>query len=193
MSDETYIRKMMAQQEIRIKNLNAYVKKGVVIVDPLTTFIAKGVKIGKGTTVFPMTVIEEDVRIGKNCSIGPFARIRKHVVLHDDVTIGNFVEVNRSVMANGAKAKHLTYLGDAFVGSKANIGAGTIVANYDGKEKHQTVIKEGAFIGSGSIIVAPVTVGSNAMTGAGSVVTRYHDVPDNAVVVGIPAKIFKRK
>jgi len=99
MARETCIQKLLAQQEIRIKNLNAYVKKGVVIVDPLTTFIADGVKIGKGTTIFPMTVIEEDVMIGKNCQIGPFARIRKHVSLHDEVTVGNFVEVNRSVMA----------------------------------------------------------------------------------------------
>ncbi|HOW42762.1 MAG TPA: DapH/DapD/GlmU-related protein [Candidatus Omnitrophota bacterium] len=186
------IAELSKRDEDRFKRLYELIAKGVDIVDPFTTFIAEGVKIGKGTTIYPLTVIEEDVIIGKNCKIGPFARIRPHVRLKDEVVVGNFVEVNRSTMEKGAKAKHLTYLGDTTVGEKANIGAGTIVANYDGKEKHKTLVKKGAFIGSGSILVAPVTVGRNAMTGAGAVVTRNHNVPDNCVVVGIPARVFKK-
>lgn len=167
--------------------------KGVTIVDPRTTYIAEGVKIGSGTVIEPLTVIEADVVIGKNCHIGPFARIRKGVTLKDEVVIGNFVEVNRSILEKGAKAKHLTYLGDAHVGKKVNIGCGTIVANYDGKNKHKTTIKEGAFVGSGSILVAPVTVGRRAMTGAGAVVTRNHNVKDGQVVIGIPARPLTKK
>ena len=192
MNKSEVIASVTTRDESRFKRLYDLIAKGVDIVDPFTTFIAEGVKIGKGTKIYPLTVIEEDVVIGKNCKIGPFARIRPHVRLKDEVVVGNFVEVNRSTMNKGAKAKHLTYLGDTTVGEKANIGAGTIVANYDGKEKHKTLIKKGAFVGSGSILVAPVTVGRNAMTGAGAVVTRNHNVPDGAVVVGIPAKIFRK-
>lgn len=192
MNKSEAIAALSKRDEERFKRLYGFIVKGVEIVDPFTTFVAEGVKIGKGTIVYPLTVIEEDVVIGKNCKIGPFARIRPHVRIKDEVVVGNFVEVNRSIMEKGAKAKHLTYLGDTTVGEKANIGAGTIVANYDGKEKHKTLIKSKAFIGSGSILVAPVTVGANAMTGAGAVVTRHHNVPDNCVVVGIPARVFKK-
>ena len=174
----------------RFKRLYRFISQGVIIIDPLTTYIADNVKIGKGTVIFPLTVIESDVRIGKNCSIGPFARIRKDTRLKDSVSIGNFVEVVRSTISKGSKAKHLTYLGDTFVEEKVNIGAGTIVANYDGKEKHKTHIKKGAFIGSGSILVAPVKIGKRAITGAGAVVTKNHNVPDGTVVIGVPAKVL---
>lgn len=176
----------------RMRMFQAYEHKGVTIVDPATTYIGQNVRIGAGTVIHPLTVIEDGSRIGKGCSIGPFARIRKGVVLKDEVTIGNFVEVVRSVISSRSKVKHLTYLGDALVEEDVNIGAGTIVANYDGKVKSQTRIKKKAFIGSGSILVAPVTVGKESMTGAGAVVTKKHDVPDKAVVVGIPARVFKR-
>jgi len=166
--------------------------KGVTIIDPLTTYIAENVRIGSGTTIYPLTVIESDVIIGRNCSIGPYARIRKEVIIKDEVTVGNFVEVVRSTISNKSKVKHLAYLGDTFVEEKVNIGAGSIVANYNGKEKHKTRIKKGAFIGSGSILVAPVKIGKSAITGAGSVVTKNKNVPDHAVVVGVPARIFKR-
>jgi len=187
------IEEMMKLDEERFIRLYAFMKKGVTIVDPFTTHIAANVKIGKGTTIHPLSYIEEDVVIGKNCSIGPFARVRAHSRLEDHVTVGNFVEVNRSTIGKNSKAKHLTYLGDTTIGENVNIGCGTIVANYDGKVKSKTVIKNGAFIGSGSILVAPLTVGKNAMTGAGAVVTRNHNVPDNSVVIGIPAKIFKKR
>jgi len=101
--------------------------------------------------------------------------------------IGNFVETKNAHLGEGAKSKHLTYLGDVEIGAKSNIGCGTITANYDGKNKHKTVIGENAFIGSGSILVAPVNVGDNATVGAGAVVTANHDVPAGESVVGVPA------
>lgn len=166
------------------------ISKGVKIIDPLTTYIADNVKIGKGTVIYPLTYIESDVYIGKGCSIGPFCRLRSGTKLKDKVSIGNFVEVVRSTISKGSKAKHLTYLGDTDVEEDVNIGAGTIIANYDGKEKNKTRIKKGAFIGSGSILVAPVRIGRNAITGAGAVVTKNRNVPDNTVVIGIPAKVL---
>jgi bifunctional UDP-N-acetylglucosamine pyrophosphorylase / glucosamine-1-phosphate N-acetyltransferase len=187
------IEELMKLDEARFKRIYDFMAKGVHIEDPVTTHIAANVKIGKGTIIHALSFIEEDVVIGRNCQIGPFARIRKHSRLKDNVCVGNFVEVNRTTMAKGSKAKHLTYLGDTAVGESANIGAGTIVANYDGKTKSKTIIKSGAFIGSGSILVAPVTIGRKSMTGAGSVVTKNHNVPDGKVVVGIPARILKKK
>lgn len=186
------IDEMINKDKERLTRLYKFISQGVKVLDPLTTHIAQNVRIGKGTTIYPLTIIEGDVRIGKDCEVGPFARIRKHVRIKDEVIVGNFVEVNRSTISRGSKVKHLTYLGDTFIEEKVNVGAGTIVANYDGKGKHKTRIKKGAFIGSGSILVAPVKIGRQAMTGAGAVVTRNHNVPDKTVVVGIPAKIFKK-
>jgi len=183
---------LIKNNEARLARLERFIAKGVVIIDPLTTYIADNVRIGKGTVIHPLTVIESDVRIGKNCSIGPFARIRKEVRIKDTASVGNFVEVVRSTIGKGSKAKHLTYLGDTSVDNNVNIGAGTIIANYDGKEKHRTHIKDRAFIGCGSILVAPVTIGKEAVTGAGCVVTRNHNVPDKSVVIGIPARIMKK-
>lgn len=186
------INDLIKQDEKRFKRVYKFMSNGVIIIDPLTTYIAEDVKIGKGTIIYPLTVIESNVTIGKNCCIGPFARIRKEVKIKDTAAIGNFVEVVRSTISKGSKAKHLTYLGDTFVEENVNIGAGTIVANYDGKEKHKTHIKKGAFIGCGSILIAPLRVGKNAITGAGAVVTKRTHVPNNAVVVGIPARIIKK-
>ncbi|RKY31470.1 MAG: hypothetical protein DRP68_04925 [Candidatus Omnitrophota bacterium] len=185
--DEFYLKRAT-----QLKRNFSLMRRGVNIIDPFTTYIGDNVKIGKGTTIYPLTVIEEGVRIGKECSIGPFTRLRKGTHIKDNVVIGNFVEVVRSTVSKGSKAKHLTYLGDTFVEENVNIGAGTIVANYDGKEKHKTKVKKGAFIGSGTILVAPVKVGKSAVTGAGAVVTKNHNIPDNTVVVGVPARIFKK-
>ncbi|MDP7035876.1 MAG: NTP transferase domain-containing protein [Planctomycetota bacterium] len=162
--------------------------QGVTIVDPDNTRIEEGVEIGADTVIHPFTVIRRDARIGSGCSVGPFAQIHPEVVLEDGVDIGNFVEVKRSYISAGAKAKHLAYLGDAEVGPKANIGAGTIVANYDGKSKHPTRIGAGAFIGSGSVLVAPVEIGPRSTVGAGAVVLARRDVPEDGVVVGVPAR-----
>lgn len=177
----------------RLSRLEKHLKKGVIIIDPLTTYIGEKVTIGKGTVIEPLTVIEDGVKIGKSCRIGPFARLRKGTILADEVVIGNFVEVNRSKLGKKTKAKHLTYLGDAEIKQKVNIGAGTIIANYDGCQKHKTVIENEVFIGSGTILVAPVKVGRKAMTGAGAVVTKNHNVPAGEVVVGIPARLFKKQ
>ena len=167
--------------------------EGVTIQDPASTMIYPGVKIGKDTTIYSNTVIESDVEIGRKCLIGPFARIRPHVSIGDNVEIGNFVEINRTKIGDDTKIKHHTYLGDAIVGKRVNIGAGTITANYDGKSKNTTVIGDGAFVGVGAILIAPVSVGSRATVGAGSVVPKNHDVPKGAIVIGVPARIYKNR
>ncbi|OGW81791.1 MAG: hypothetical protein A3C47_07420 [Omnitrophica bacterium RIFCSPHIGHO2_02_FULL_51_18] len=174
----------LMQKEI----LETLVEKGVLIRDPRTTVIDADVKIGGGSTILPNTVIEEGSRIGKGCRIGPFARVRGRSRIEDGAVIGNFVEVVRSTVGRGSNIKHLSYIGDAEIGRGVNIGAGTITANYDGKKKHKTVIKDKAQIGSGTILIAPVTVGRMAKTGAGSVVTKGTRIKDGAVVAGVPAK-----
>jgi bifunctional UDP-N-acetylglucosamine pyrophosphorylase/glucosamine-1-phosphate N-acetyltransferase len=110
--------------------------------------------------------------VGAGCRIGPFARFRPGAVLADEVHIGNFVEVKKSRIKRGAKANHLSYIGDATVGERVNVGAGTICCNYDGANKWPTEIGDGAFIGSGTMLVAPVSIGANATIGAGSTITR---------------------
>ena len=170
------------------RNLLHHMEECVVFEDPGSTFIECGVEIGQGTRILPFTVIRQGVRIGADCMVGPFAHLRAGTFLEDGAEVGNFVESKNATLGEGAKAKHLSYLGDCVVGSKANIGCGTITANYDGKEKHQTVIGDRAFIGSGTVLVAPVKVGAGARTGAGAIVIRGRDVPDGATVVGVPAK-----
>nr|WP_314488938.1 bifunctional UDP-N-acetylglucosamine diphosphorylase/glucosamine-1-phosphate N-acetyltransferase GlmU [uncultured Kingella sp.] len=128
-------------------------------------------KIAAGTRIAPFSHLE-DCTIGANAHIGPFARLRPNAVLADDVHIGNFVEVKNSQIGRGSKANHLSYIGDAQVGEKTNIGAGTITANYDGVNKHQTTIGNEVRIGSNNVLVAPVTIGDKATTGAGSVITK---------------------
>ena len=128
-------------------------------------------EIGDDTELFPNCVIDRAV-IGPGCQIGPFARLRPEANLHRGVHIGNFVEVKRSEIGEGSKANHLTYIGDSVVGKKVNVGAGTITCNYDGANKWRTDIGDGAFIGSGTMLVAPVQVGANATIGAGSTITQ---------------------
>ena len=113
----------------------------------------------------------ENAVVGEHCRIGPFARLRPETVLHRGVHIGNFVEIKKSEIGSGSKANHLTYVGDSRVGSDVNIGAGSITCNYDGANKWPTVIEDGAFIGSGSMLVAPVRIGAGATIGAGSTIT----------------------
>jgi bifunctional UDP-N-acetylglucosamine pyrophosphorylase/glucosamine-1-phosphate N-acetyltransferase len=133
--------------------------------------VIKDTHIGEGTELFPNCVTDQVV-IGPQCHIGPFARLRPDTKLADHVHIGNFVEVKKSQIGSGSKANHLTYIGDASVGSDVNVGAGTITVNYDGANKWQTVIKDNVFIGSGSMLIAPVTIGEGANTGAGSTITK---------------------
>lgn len=136
--------------------------------------------IGAATEVLPNCVIEETA-IGAGCRIGPFARLRPGTQLADHVHVGNFVEIKKSEIGTGSKANHLTYIGDTTVGSQVNIGAGTITCNYDGANKHQTVIGDNVFVGSNTALVAPVAVGNGATIGAGSVIT--HDVLDNELAI----------
>ena len=133
--------------------------------------VLRDCEIGADTVVHPNCVLEKSV-IGSQCSIGPFARLRPGNRLADGVHIGNFVEAKNSEIGEGSKANHLSYLGDTTVGRKVNVGAGTITCNYDGANKHRTDIGDGAFIGSGTMLVAPVSVGEQATIGAGSTITR---------------------
>jgi bifunctional UDP-N-acetylglucosamine pyrophosphorylase/glucosamine-1-phosphate N-acetyltransferase len=132
--------------------------------------VLRDCEIGAGTVIAPLSHLD-GARIGSDCSVGPFARVRPGAVLAERVHVGNFVELKNAVLGEASKANHLTYLGDATVGKGVNIGAGTITCNYDGANKYQTVIEDGAFIGSDTALVAPVTVGRDATIGAGSVIT----------------------
>ena len=162
--------------------------EGVTIVSPANTYIDGRATVGPDTIVFPFTVITGTVKIGKGCRVGPFAHLRDGTVMEDNVEVGAFVEASRSTLGSGALARHLAYLGDATVGPRANVGAGAITANFDGRTKSRTSIGADALIGSGAILIAPVNVGHGATVAAGAVVTRNHDVPDGGLVAGVPAR-----
>jgi bifunctional UDP-N-acetylglucosamine pyrophosphorylase/glucosamine-1-phosphate N-acetyltransferase len=164
-------------------------REGVTMVAPDTVWLSYDTKIGADVTIEPNVIFSTGVTvedgakilgfchfegafIGKGARIGPFARFRPGAKIGPDVHIGNFVEVKNSTLDAGAKANHLAYLGDGHVGAKANVGAGTIFCNYDGYAKHKTEIGEGAFIGSNTSLVAPVTIGAGAYIGSGSVITK---------------------
>ena len=151
-----------------------------VIIEP-NVFFGRGCKVGKGARINAMCHFTQ-AEIGPGAVVGPFARMRPGAKLGPNVHIGNFVEIKNSNLGEGAKANHLAYIGDADVGPRANIGAGTITCNYDGFDKYRTTIGAEAFIGSDTALVAPVKVGDRAYTGAGSVITK--DVPDGALAVG---------
>ena len=175
------------------------------IIDPKTTFIDEMVRIDAGTVIYPFTQILGRTKIGKNCkilasiledciignnvSIGPFSHIRAQSVIEDGAEIGNFVEIVRSKIGAQSKAKHFSYLGDVTVGKKVNIGAGTITANFDGKNKWKTEIGDQSLIGVDTSFVAPVKIGKRVKTGAGAVV--ISNLPNDSTAVGIPAKVIK--
>ncbi|MGD0316633.1 MAG: bifunctional UDP-N-acetylglucosamine diphosphorylase/glucosamine-1-phosphate N-acetyltransferase GlmU [Xanthobacteraceae bacterium] len=192
----------VAQQRLRKAALDA----GVTFVAPETVFLCADTKFGKDIVVEPYVVFGEKVtvedgavihsfshlvgaHIGKGASVGPFARLRPGTRLGDGARVGNFVEVKQAVIEAGAKAKHLSYIGDAVVGANANVGAGTITCNFDGSAKHRTTIGEGAFIGSNSALVAPVEIGARAYIGSGSVITE--DVPADALAVARGKQVIK--
>ena len=169
---------------------------GVTLQAPETTFLSADTRFGADIVIEPHVVIGRDVSIadncvikafshleganvGKNCVVGPYARLRPGTNLRENVRIGNFVETKNTTFEDGSKANHLSYLGDAEIGQKVNIGAGTITCNYDGVNKFKTTIHDGAFIGSNSALVAPITIGKDALVGAGSVITK--DVDENAL------------
>ena len=187
-----------AEQVMQAKLRKAALEAGVTMTAPETVFLAADTTFGRDVTIEPFVVFGPGVSIadgavihafsnivgasiGKNASVGPYARLRPGTVLGDNTRIGNFVEVKAATIDAGAKANHLTYIGDAHVGEGANIGAGTITCNYDGADKHRTDIGAGAFVGTNSSLVAPVKIGAGAYIGSGSVITR--DVPDDALAV----------
>ena len=158
-----------------------------VTVGPNVVF-GPGVSVADGATIHAFSHLE-GASVGPNAEVGPYARLRPGAVLGEKSKVGNFVEVKKATLGKGAKANHLTYLGDAEVGAGANVGAGTITCNYDGFLKYRTVIGEGAFVGSNSALVAPVAIGDGAIVAAGSVVTQ--DVPADALALVRPAQVAK--
>jgi bifunctional UDP-N-acetylglucosamine pyrophosphorylase/glucosamine-1-phosphate N-acetyltransferase len=192
----------VAQQRLRQKALEG----GVTLIAPETVFLSADTKFGKDVVVEPYVVFGDKVtvedgavihsfshlagaHVGKGVSVGPFARLRPGTRLGEGSRIGNFVEVKEAVIEAGAKANHLSYIGDASVGANANIGAGTITCNYDGSKKHRTEIGKDAFIGSNSALVAPVAIGEGAYVGTGSVITE--NVPPNALALARTRQTIK--
>jgi bifunctional UDP-N-acetylglucosamine pyrophosphorylase/glucosamine-1-phosphate N-acetyltransferase len=151
-----------------------------VTVEPYVVF-GPGVRVAAGSTIRAHSHLE-GADVGPACEVGPYARLRPGTVLGASAKVGNFVETKKAVLGAGAKANHLTYLGDAEIGEAANIGAGTITCNYDGYGKHRTVIGARAFIGSNSALVAPVSIGDDAIVGAGSTITADVAAGDLALV-----------
>ncbi|MDD9859994.1 MAG: bifunctional UDP-N-acetylglucosamine diphosphorylase/glucosamine-1-phosphate N-acetyltransferase GlmU [Nitrospira sp.] len=204
-----------AERVMRQRIRTRWLRKGVTMLDPETTFIDDGVTIGRDTVLYPGVTLEGNTTIGADCTIrswsrvtdsvvgkvvtiedhslmngaviedqttvGPFARLRPGTILRRRARVGNFVEVKNTEIGTDSKANHLTYLGDASIGTRVNIGAGTITCNYDGYQKHRTILEDDAFIGSGTQFIAPVTVGKGAVVGAGSTITR--DVPSDAIAL----------
>ena len=158
-----------------------------VMIEPNVVF-GPGAIVRSGALIRAFSHIE-GAEIAGGCEVGPYARLRPGAVLEQGAKVGNFVEVKNSRMGEGAKANHLSYIGDGDVGAKANIGAGTIFCNYDGFFKNRTVVGDGAFVGSNASLVAPVTIGAGAMTGSGSVITA--DVPDGALALTRPEQTIK--
>jgi bifunctional UDP-N-acetylglucosamine pyrophosphorylase/glucosamine-1-phosphate N-acetyltransferase len=191
---------LAAAEKIMQERLRAAVMAGgATLIDPGTVFLSADTKIGRDVTIGPFVYFGPDVvvedrveilsfchftgaRIKSGAIVGPFARLRPGAEIGEDAHIGNFVEVKQAKIGRGAKANHLSYIGDAEVGARANVGAGTITCNYDGFFKELTRIGEGAFIGSNTVLVAPVSVGAGAYIGAGSAIVR--DVPEDALSIG---------
>ena len=159
---------------------NVSIKSNVILQD---------VSIGDNSVIESFSHLSS-ATVGSNCNIGPYARLREGSEIGNNAKVGNFVETKKTKLGDGAKANHLAYLGDADIGDKANIGAGTITCNYDGINKHQTIIGEESFIGSNSSLVAPVNIGKGSYVGAGSVITK--DVPDEALALGRGKQVTKK-
>jgi len=179
----------MKQTDIQNKFRKKFLNQGVKMTAPETVFFSNDTKIGKNVTIEPYVIFGskvkiknnvkilafshlEGVSVDNNVSIGPYARLRPGTVLEEGAKVGNFVEIKKSRLKKNSKANHLTYIGDAIIGKKSNIGAGTITCNYDGVKKSKTIIEDGAFIGSNTSLVAPVKIGKKAIVGASSVITQ---------------------
>lgn len=185
---------MEVERIMKNQTNSSLASKGVKIIDSTSVYIESSVKFGKNVTIYPNVVIMGKTVIGDNTTIypftfikdsttkndveiGPFARLRDNALIEENAKVGNFVEVKNSTVGKESKAMHHAYLGDTKIGKKSNIGAGTITANYDGKNKHKTTIGDNVFIGSNSTLIAPVKVGKGALVAAGSTIT--NDVPAN--------------
>ncbi|MHC4945853.1 MAG: bifunctional UDP-N-acetylglucosamine diphosphorylase/glucosamine-1-phosphate N-acetyltransferase GlmU [Planctomycetota bacterium] len=178
------------RKRVQQRILASHMDNGVAIVDPDTTCIDFDVEIGKGTRILPFTVIQGKVTIGEDCSIGPFTYLRHGTELAGEVSLGSFVELKNSRLAPNVKCRHLSFIGDAAVGARTNIGAGTITANWDGKKINRTKIEDGAFIGSGTVIIAPAEIGEGSTTGAGAVITRDTRTEPGSTYIGMPARKY---
>ncbi len=195
-----------AQRRLR----NKFLRSGVKMNGPDTIYFSKDTKIGKNVTIEPYVVIGSKVKIGnnviiksfshlENCKvenkvdIGPYARIRPGSVIKEGSRVGNFVEIKKSIIGKKSKINHLTYIGDANIGKSVNVGAGTITCNFDGVNKSKTTIKDKAFIGSNSSLVAPVTIEQNSIVGAGSVITKKVKKGSLALARALQTEIKKYK
>ena len=189
MTSKNKKKRALQEKQKQEKLRNKYMEAGVTLLAPETTFLSSDTKFGHNVVINPHVVIGRNVKIGdnvevlsfthiesskieSNVKVGPFSRIRPGSTLSKGSRIGNFVEVKNSRVGEGSKINHLSYVGDAVIGKSANIGAGTITCNYDGKKKNITIIQDGAFIGSNSSLVAPVSIGKKSVIGAGSVITK---------------------
>ena len=204
--------KQLNYQKVQIKLRNKFLRSGVKLIGPDTIYFSKDTKIGKNVTIEPFVVFGSKVKIGNNVNIksfshlenckienkvevGPYARIRPGSVLKDGSKVGNFVEIKKSTIGKSSKVNHLSYIGDSKIGKSVNIGAGTITCNYDGVKKSKTNIKDNAFIGSNSSLVAPITIEQNSVVGAGSVITKKVKKGSLALTRALQTEIkgYKRK
>ena len=204
--------KQLNYQKVQIKLRNKFLRSGVKLIGPDTIYFSNDTKIGKNVTIEPFVVFGSKVKIGNNVNIksfshlenckienkvevGPYARIRPGSVLKDGSKVGNFVEIKKSTIGKSSKVNHLSYIGDSKIGKSVNVGAGTITCNYDGVKKSKTNIKDNAFIGSNSSLVAPITIGPNSVVGAGSVITKKVKKGSLALTRALQTEIegYKRK
>jgi len=204
--------KQLKIQNLQNKLRNKFLKSGVKMIGPDTIYFSKDTKIGKNVTIEPFVVFGLNVKVGNNVTIksfshledckvenkvniGPYARIRPGSVLKESSKVGNFVEVKKSMIGKNSKINHLTYISDANIGKSVNVGAGTITCNYDGVKKSKTIIKDNAFIGSNSSLVAPVTIEQNSIVGAGSVITKKVKKGSLALTRALQSEVknYKRK
>ena len=212
----------VAEEIVRRHILDAHMRAGVTVRDPVSTHIEATVEIGRDTVVLPGTFLRGETKIGSDCvigpsadllntvvgdgalvehsvgrgarvgagaSVGPFAYLRPGTVLGEASKVGAYCELKSTEVGAGSKVPHLSYIGDAEIGEGVNLGAGTITANYDGKKKHRTTIKDGVFTGINTNLIAPITIGENAYLGAGSVVNK--DIPAGKMAVGMPARVIR--
>ena len=204
--------KQINSQNLQDKLRKKFLKSGVKMSGPDTIFFSNDTKIGKSVIIEPYVVIGSKVKIGnnvviksfshlENCKIensveiGPYARIRPGTTLKKGSKVGNFVEIKKSTLGQKSKVNHLSYIGDSTIGNSVNVGAGTITCNYDGTKKNKTIIKDSAFIGSNTSLVAPITIGENSIVGAGSVITKNVKKKTLALTRTLQSEIkdYKRK